>query len=41
MSDSEDLYAALKPDIEALAAPLFDLSEGSVRKRGEFLPEIS
>ena len=38
MSESDDLYAELKPDIEALAAPLFDLSESSVRKRAAFLP---
>lgn len=38
MSNSDALYAELKPDIEALATPLFDLSEGLVRKRGGFLP---
>ena len=38
MSDSDALYAELKPDIEALAAPLFDVSEFFVRQRGGFLP---
>jgi len=34
----DDLFAELKPDIEALAEPLFGASEMFVRKRGEFLP---
>jgi hypothetical protein len=34
----DDLYAELKPDIEALAEPLFGASETFVRKRGAFLP---
>jgi hypothetical protein len=38
MSNSDDLYAELRPDIEALTAPLFDLSESLVQKRGQFLP---
>ncbi|NTW29539.1 MAG: hypothetical protein HGA39_09300 [Coriobacteriia bacterium] len=33
-----DLFAELKPDIEALANPLFEASEMFVRKRGQFLP---
>lgn len=33
-----DLFAELKPDIEALAEPLFGASEMFVRKRGQFLP---
>jgi hypothetical protein len=35
---SNELYSQLKPDIEALALPLFDVSEGFIRKRGAFLP---
>jgi hypothetical protein len=34
----DDLFAELKPKIEALAEPLFDASEVFVRKRGGFLP---
>lgn len=33
-----DLFAELKPEIEALAEPLFGASEVFVRKRGHFLP---
>ncbi len=33
-----DLFAELKPDIEALAGPLFEATEDFVRKRGQFLP---
>lgn len=34
----DDLFAELKPQIEALAEPLFGASEGFVRRRGGFLP---
>lgn len=34
----DDLYAELKPQIEALIGPLFSTSEVFVRKRGGFLP---
>jgi hypothetical protein len=38
MSDSDALYAELKPDIQGLAGPLFEVSDGFVRERGAFLP---
>jgi hypothetical protein len=34
----DDLFAELKPEVEALAQPLFGASELFVRKRGGFLP---
>jgi hypothetical protein len=34
----DDLFAELKPQIEAVAEPLFGASEMFVRKRGGFLP---
>jgi hypothetical protein len=34
----DDLFAELKPDIESLAGPLFDVSETFLSKRGAFLP---
>lgn len=34
----DDLFAELKPQIEALAAPLFGASQMAVRKRSRFLP---
>lgn len=38
MTDTDSLYAELKPEIEALAGPLFEVSDGFVRQRGAFLP---
>ena len=38
MTDSDALYSELKPDIEAVATALFDLSEIFLKKRGNFLP---
>jgi hypothetical protein len=38
MSSVDSLYSSLKPEIEALASPLFDASELFVRNRGAFLP---
>jgi len=38
MTTTDDLYSELKPDIGAIADPLFDLSETFLRKRGNFLP---
>ena len=38
MTSTDALYAELKPDIHALATPLFDFSELCIRKRGNFLP---
>ena len=38
MSDNTDLYSQLKPDIETLVLPLFDVSELFLKKRGAFLP---
>lgn len=34
----DELYAALKGDIAAVANPLFDFSEQCLKKRGNFLP---
>lgn len=41
MSYSDSLYTKLKPDVQALAGPLFDLSDRLVRKRGAFLPHAA
>lgn len=38
MSDDTELYSQLKPDIENLVLPLFDVSELFLKKRGAFLP---
>jgi hypothetical protein len=38
VSTPQELYAALKPDMGALAEPLFELSEQCLRKLGNFLP---
>jgi len=38
MARVDDLYAALKADLNAAATPLLELGEQSVRKRGAFLP---
>jgi len=38
MTSADTLYSLLKPDIEALASPLFDASQVFVRNRGAFLP---
>lgn len=38
MTFSDTLYSTLKPDIEAMASPLFEASEVFVRKREAFLP---
>jgi len=38
MKTTDELYSEVKPDIEAVANPLFDLSEQCLRKRGNFLP---
>jgi hypothetical protein len=38
MSTNDDLYAELKPDIQAVAGPLFEFSMECLRKRGNFLP---
>lgn len=35
---TDELYAALKGDIAAVANPLFDFSEQCLKKRGNFLP---
>lgn len=35
---TDDLYKELKNDMAAVANPLFDLSEQSLKKRGNFLP---
>jgi hypothetical protein len=38
MTTANELYAEVKPDIEAVANPLFDFSEQCLKKRGNFLP---
>lgn len=38
MSDNTELYSQLKPDIDSLALPLFDVSELFLKKRSAFLP---
>ena len=38
MEDAKALYAELKPEIEIVATPLFDLSKRLLRDRGNFLP---
>jgi hypothetical protein len=38
MNSPQELYAAVKPDLGALAGPLFEQSERKLRERGYFLP---
>ncbi|MCX5659222.1 MAG: hypothetical protein NTW19_05805 [Planctomycetota bacterium] len=38
MPSIEELYAELKPDMEAVAAPLFEFSETCIDNQGDFLP---
>ena len=38
MSSSDALYSEVKPDIEALATPLFESSERFLKARNNFLP---
>lgn len=38
MQTPEELYAEVKPDIGAVAQPLFEFSEQCLRKSGNFLP---
>jgi len=38
MSTNDELYAELKPDIEAVVGPLFEISMECLRKLGNFLP---
>jgi hypothetical protein len=38
MSTAQELYAAARQDLAALAGPLFELSEKRLRERGYFLP---
>ena len=41
MTYSNSLYSELKPEVEAVATPLFELSETFLRKRGNFLPHAA
>jgi hypothetical protein len=41
MSTQAELYAAVKPDLGALAGPLFTQSEKLLRERGDFLPHAA
>jgi hypothetical protein len=38
MSTFDDLFSELKPDVGSVANPLFDFSEGCLKKRDNFLP---
>lgn len=41
MTDQNALYAAIKPDIQLLSAPLFDFSKQCLVKQGNFLPHAA
>ena len=41
LSDEQDLYGEVKPEVRALAQPLFELSEKALRERGSFLPHAA
>ncbi len=41
MSAPQELYAAARQDLAALAGPLFNLSEKRLRERGYFLPHAA
>jgi hypothetical protein len=41
MNTTQELYAAVKPELGALAGPLFDQSEKLLRERGYFLPHAA
>ena len=41
ITDEEELYGEIKPDVRALAQPLFELSEKALRERGSFLPHAA
>src|SRR5688572_20038875 len=41
MNTHQELYAAVKPELGALAGPLFDQSEKRLRERGYFLPHAA
>lgn len=41
MTTPDELYSEVKPDIEAVANPLFEFSEQCLRKRGNFLPHAA
>lgn len=41
MTDEQNLYSQVKPEVRALAEPLFELSEKALRERGSFLPHAA
>ncbi len=41
MNNSPELYAAIRPDLVALAGPLAERSERLLRERGDFLPHAA
>ena len=41
MTDTNTLYAELKPHIESVAMPLIDFSKRCLRDRGDFLPHAA
>jgi hypothetical protein len=41
VTDDQELFGEVQPDVRALAAPLFDISEKALRERGSFLPHAA
>jgi hypothetical protein len=41
LSREQDLYGEVKPEVQALAQTLFELSEKALRDRGSFLPHAA
>jgi hypothetical protein len=41
MTDPKALYAEIKPDIQAISTPLFDLSKKFLAAQGDFLPHAA
>jgi hypothetical protein len=41
LTDEEELYGEVRPDVSALAQPLIELSEKALRERGSFLPHAA
>ena len=41
LTDEQELYGEIKPDVRALAQPLLELSEKALRERGSFLPHAA
>lgn len=41
MNTPQEIYATVKPELAALAGPLFERSEKLLRERGDFLPHAA